>query len=66
MTKEQLISILRQRLTVVSTEITKLDGVKHPDQQKFLFNHGAIAALHVEQLFLAGLIADIEREGVQP
>lgn len=66
MTKENLLSILRQRLAAVSTEITRLDNVKHPEQRQFLINHGKIAALHGEQLFLADLIGQIEREGVQP
>lgn len=64
MTKENLIATLRSRLTVVSTEITRLDSAKHPGQRQFLINHGKIAALHAEQLFLSGLIADLEREGV--
>lgn len=66
MTKEKLISILRQRLRVVSTGIALLDGAKRPSAEQFQWNHGAIAALQQEQLFLAGLIADLERDGVQP
>lgn len=66
MTKEFLLTTLRRRLAFVSIEISWLDNVRNPDQQEFIYNHGKIAALHSEQLFLADLITILEREGVQP
>jgi len=66
MNKENLITILRNRMIVVSLLITRLDGVKRPTQEQFFRNHGMIAALHAEQLFLAGMIEQLEREEVTP
>lgn len=66
MNKEQLILILRQRLTVVSTEITRLDGMKRPSAEQFQRNHGRDCGATTGQLFLASVIADLEREGVRP
>lgn len=66
MTTIQLIERLHSRLTVVSAEITRLDATKRPDQQQFFTNHGKISALQAEQLFLAGLIAELEASEGRP
>lgn len=66
MTTHELLFQLRGRLRLVNERIVERTEQQGRGPGYDLHAGGALTELHSERLFLAGLIADLEREGVQP
>lgn len=70
--KNELIAQLRARLRLIDERIEEREEVERAtcnsdaagDDLRCVLASGALMELRSERLFLAGLIADIEREGV--
>ena len=57
-----ILEMLRDRLTEISRRISVIKNAPKPTQRDFLIDSGKLQMLLDEQLFLAQLIKDLEKQ----